>query len=95
MNLDELKAAIEGEGFNTGYDLSTEGLIIMTKGYKKIGEIKYEKPFDVILNLHHSRSSVTEENKNNIYKAILEFVSTPIEDRKRSFIPILRAGNYK
>lgn len=90
MTLDELKDAIEVEGFHTGYDLSTDGLVIMTEGYKKIGEIKYEKPFDVILNLHHSRSLVTEESKNNIYKAILEFVSTPIEERKETFIPHIK-----
>jgi len=92
MNLNELRTAIELEGFNTGLDLSTDSLVIMTKGYKKIGEIKYEKMFDVILNIHHSRSLFTEESKKNIYKAILEFVSTPIEER---FMPISEEGNHK
>lgn len=81
MTKDELQRAINLKGFRFGYDTGTgEGLII-SKGYQLLGRIDPEKQFCVNLNKHFERL-IDEEVKTEIYDAIIEFVKTPIEDRK-------------
>jgi len=81
MTTRELSEIIRREGLNTGYDVGTDNLIILTKGYQKIGQVNYRKPFDVVLNLHFSRQLLSDESKQIIFNAVFKFVSTPIEDR--------------
>ena len=81
MTINELRDVIEKEGLRTGYDLSTDNLIILSKGHLKIGQVNYRKPFDVQLNLHFSRQLLSDESKQIIFDAVFDFVSTPIEER--------------
>lgn len=81
MKINELRDVIEKEGLRTGYDLSTDNLIILSKGYQKIGQVNYKKPFDVVLNLNFSRQLLSDKSKQNIFEAVFKFVSTPIKER--------------
>ncbi len=80
MKLKELCKSIENEGFKTGYDIETDNLIIMSQGYQKLGEIDYQKQFDVHFNKHFNRQT-DRKTQINVFKAIWAFVETDLYER--------------
>lgn len=86
MTINELRIIIENEGLRTGFDMETNKLVILSKGFMKLGEIDWTNQFDVHLNGHFKRQ-VPKHSEINIYKAIFAFVETPIEKRDEEAVP--------
>lgn len=80
MTIIELREAIEKYGLITGFDSETRNLIIISKGYQMLGKINQNESFNVQMNKHFNRV-VGKEERNEIFKAIFDFIKTPINER--------------
>lgn len=83
MILTELQAVIENRNLMTRIDQSTAEplLIITTKKDKQLGEINLANTFDVNIN-QDFRANLTRDGEMAIYRAIFDFVGTPLHQRE-------------
>ncbi|MBC1615400.1 hypothetical protein HB904_04325 [Listeria booriae] len=81
MTIIELRESIEKHGLITGFDSETRNLIIISKGYQMLGKINQNEAFNVHMNKHFNRVVGTEE-QHKIFKAIFDFIKTPINERE-------------
>lgn len=79
--LKSLDKQLQDLGFRTGYSAEKEALLILSKGYLLLGEVRYNKQCDVRLNGHFERMA-DSLIKELAVLAIAWFISTPFEDRQ-------------